>query len=157
VARGALRTGDGEHPGLELVQETARPILRGETQVMLREDGPVVRASAPRSTRGAPPAPPRAISAQEGDLFEALRTWRTEIARAQSVPPYVIFHDTRDQRRRQLQARPLRRGPPEAAGDVPGGRLRPLASSLAFVSTFVDHTRCGSSGMRQNDLATLRR
>ncbi len=94
VARGALRTGDGEHPGLELVQETARPILRGETQVMLREDGPVVRASAPRSTRGAPPAPPRAISAQEGDLFEALRTWRTEIARAQSVPPYVIFHDT---------------------------------------------------------------
>ena len=41
VARGALRSGDGEHPGLALTEE-ARPILRGEAQVMLREDGPAV-------------------------------------------------------------------------------------------------------------------
>ena len=27
-------------------------------------------------------------------LFEALRTWRASAARAQGVPPYVIFHDT---------------------------------------------------------------
>ena len=45
VARGALRIKSGEYASLELVQEEARPILRGETQVMLREDGPPVRAS----------------------------------------------------------------------------------------------------------------
>lgn len=27
------------------------------------------------------------------DLFQALRRKRTEIARTQNVPPYVIFHD----------------------------------------------------------------
>jgi ATP-dependent DNA helicase RecQ len=94
VARGALRTGDGEHPGLELVQETARPILRGETQVMLREDGPVARAPSTKPARAATPAAPRPVSGQDGDLFEALRAWRSDIAGAQAVPPYVIFHDT---------------------------------------------------------------
>jgi len=27
-------------------------------------------------------------------LFQALRTWRLEQARAQEVPPYVILHDS---------------------------------------------------------------
>lgn len=27
-------------------------------------------------------------------LFQALRAWRLEQARAQAVPPYVIFHDS---------------------------------------------------------------
>jgi ATP-dependent DNA helicase RecQ len=27
-------------------------------------------------------------------VFEALRVWRAGIAKAQSVPPYVIFHDS---------------------------------------------------------------
>ncbi len=29
-----------------------------------------------------------------GSLFEALRAWRLEIARANAVPPYVVFHDS---------------------------------------------------------------
>ncbi len=94
VARGALRTGEGEHPGLQLVEATARPILRGETQVMLREDGPLVRApraSAPRF--GASSSSATAPAPEDAGLFEKLRTWRAEAARAQSVPPYVIFHD----------------------------------------------------------------
>ena len=88
VARGALRTGDGEFPGLMLVEDQARPILRGETQVMLREDGPTVRA--PRSAARAPA--PAATPAQN-TLFEKLRAWRAETAKTQAVPPYVIFHD----------------------------------------------------------------
>ena len=47
TARGALRTGDGEFPGLQLVEDVARPILRGETKIMLREDGPATRAPKP--------------------------------------------------------------------------------------------------------------
>ncbi len=29
-----------------------------------------------------------------GDVFDALRAWRLAEAKAQSVPPYVIFHDS---------------------------------------------------------------
>ena len=92
VARGALRSGAGEHPGLQLTED-ARPILRGEVPVMLREDGPP-------ATRPSRSAAARAVSASataapgSSDVFEALRAWRAETARAQAVPPYVIFHDT---------------------------------------------------------------
>ncbi len=90
VARGALRTADGDLPILQLVEDQARPILRGETQVMLREDGPPIRA-----TRAAAAAPRNAAAGAAHDsLFERLRAWRAEAAKAQAVPPYVIFHDT---------------------------------------------------------------
>ena len=45
LARGALRVKSGDYASLELVQEEARPILRGEAQVMLREDGPVAEGA----------------------------------------------------------------------------------------------------------------
>ena len=32
--------------------------------------------------------------AGESTLFDALRAWRLERARADAVPPYVIFHDS---------------------------------------------------------------
>jgi ATP-dependent DNA helicase RecQ len=102
VARGALRIKDGEFASLELVQQEARPILRGETRVMLREDSPPPpRASrATRSTRAASPASaspastsPASTSAADNSLFEKLRAWRAGVAKTQQVPPYVIFHD----------------------------------------------------------------
>ena len=34
------------------------------------------------------------LSTRDQDLFEALRQWRTETAKARGVPPYVIFHDS---------------------------------------------------------------
>ena len=33
------------------------------------------------------------LSSEDTELFEALRTVRTELAREQNVPPYVIFPD----------------------------------------------------------------
>jgi ATP-dependent DNA helicase RecQ len=57
---------------------------------MLREAGTrrrdVLRPSRPVS------AMPSAPAAQ--DLFEELRAWRAAEAKAQRIPPYVIFHDT---------------------------------------------------------------
>jgi ATP-dependent DNA helicase RecQ len=44
------------------------------------------RAAARREARGALPAADQA-------LFEKLRARRMELAKAQGVPPYVIFHD----------------------------------------------------------------
>ncbi len=89
LARGALRVKSGDYASLELVQEEARPILRGETQVMLREDSPPARAS--RATRSSAATAPQGTP--NAGLFEALRSWRAGVAKTQSLPPYVIFHD----------------------------------------------------------------
>jgi ATP-dependent DNA helicase RecQ len=112
VARGALRVKSGDYASLELVQEEARPILRGETQVMLREDGPVIRARAAASTPVQAKPPP---GSPGSDLFEALREWRMTTAKAQAVPPYVIFHDTV---LRDIAA--VRPATPEALGEIKG-------------------------------------
>ncbi|WP_428392744.1 DNA helicase RecQ [Lichenicoccus sp.] len=89
VARGALRTGDGEYATLALNDAVARPILRGEAALMLREDP--VEAAAPRMVRASLDT---MLDPDAQARFEALRAWRLEEARAQSLPPYVIFHDS---------------------------------------------------------------
>jgi ATP-dependent DNA helicase RecQ len=90
IALGALDVDTAGHGGLFLAQEKARPILRGETRVMLREEGrrrqEVLRPGRAAAVRD--DAGPEAHS-----LFEALRTWRASEAKAQRIPPYVIFHD----------------------------------------------------------------
>ncbi|HTW27120.1 MAG TPA: DNA helicase RecQ [Acetobacteraceae bacterium] len=86
IALGAVNTAEGQYPTLSLVPDAARPILRGEQEVKLRETeqrrDPIAAetSSVPRN-------------AADPD-FEALRAWRAETARAQGVPPYVIFHDS---------------------------------------------------------------
>ncbi|MGG5808051.1 DNA helicase RecQ [Falsiroseomonas sp. CW058] len=85
VARGALDVAVENHGELVLT-DGARPILKGEEKVMLREE--VARVGhAPRGARTGAAATP-------GDpLFERLREWRKAEAQAQSVPAYVIFQD----------------------------------------------------------------
>jgi ATP-dependent DNA helicase RecQ len=92
IALGALDVDTAGHGGLFLVQEKARPILRGEMRVMLRRDAPRRRRDVERPDRQRPEAAAAGPEAQS--LFEALRSWRSSEARTQSVPPYVIFHDT---------------------------------------------------------------
>ena len=115
------------HGGLFLVADKARPILRGEQSVILREAG-VVRPRRGREAAFAPAGqgagkPGRRFGGQPGGepggqdggrgawvgpepgqgagqgaapegLFGALRSWRATEAKAQAIPPYVIFHDT---------------------------------------------------------------
>ncbi len=92
VAIRALDVDTAGHGGLFLVQDEARPILRGEVRVMLRQDAPRKPAAKPDRRRVIPDAPPAGPVA--AGLFEALRVWRSAEAKSQSVPPYVIFHDT---------------------------------------------------------------
>lgn len=93
IALGALDVDTAGHGGLFLVQDKARPILRGETRVMLR------RQATRQMRRIAPPAHGRTVQAAPlhepaaATLFDALRAWRAAEAKAQSAPPYVIFHD----------------------------------------------------------------
>ncbi|WP_240325606.1 DNA helicase RecQ [Sphingomonas mesophila] len=80
MARDALRSDD--FGGLSF-GPGARPILKGEEAVVIAV--PPVRKR--RNRRGGDDLP-------HDPLFEALRAWRRERAKAQGVPPYVIFHDS---------------------------------------------------------------
>jgi ATP-dependent DNA helicase RecQ len=93
IALGALNVDTAGHGGMFMVEDIARPILRGEKKVTLlgepaRPPAPE-RKPAPRAPTSAAPLP-----AESGDLFEQLRQWRATAAKAQSVPAYVIFQDT---------------------------------------------------------------
>lgn len=76
------------HGGLSIAS-AGREFLRDKPTLMLRVPAPA-RARRGKVARGAAQS---AVSDADQDLFQALRRKRTEIARAQNVPPYVIFHD----------------------------------------------------------------
>jgi ATP-dependent DNA helicase RecQ len=96
VAMGHLRPDSDAFGALKLT-ETARGVLKGETEVMLREQaaGSRNRASRSKSRRGdlAPlPASPGGVG--NPALVSALRAWRSEVARRHGVPAYVVLHDS---------------------------------------------------------------
>ncbi|MDE2796826.1 MAG: DNA helicase RecQ [Gemmatimonadota bacterium] len=91
VARGLLSV-DMEGYGSLRLTEASWPVLRGEEEVLMRRDVRPERAARKRKKKEPPPPPDP--STWDEALWEALRARRTELARAQSVPPYVIFHDS---------------------------------------------------------------
>ncbi|WP_269931736.1 DNA helicase RecQ [Aminobacter sp. HY435] len=76
------------HGGLSIAP-AGREFLRDKPELMLRVAAP---SRARRGKVAGSTAQP-AVSDGDQDLFQALRRKRTEIARLQNVPPYVIFHD----------------------------------------------------------------
>jgi ATP-dependent DNA helicase RecQ len=96
VAMGHLHP-DSEAFGALKLTETARGVLKGETEVMLREEtaGSHIRASRTKSRRGdLPPQPGSQTGTGNPALLGALRAWRSEVARTRSVPAYVVLHDS---------------------------------------------------------------
>ncbi|MFC5415973.1 DNA helicase RecQ [Dongia soli] len=83
-------TVDGDGFNTLAVSETARPLLKGEERLNLRKA--TVKLGGGKRGR-------RSFTAQLGPggvdakLWEALRARRRDLAAAQNVPPYVIFHD----------------------------------------------------------------
>jgi len=93
IARGYLSVDVDGHGGLRLA-ERCRPLLRGEEQLWLRHDVQIRRQrSERRRDSGKVAAPAELESAADQALFEQLRTRRRELASAQGLPPYVVFHD----------------------------------------------------------------
>ncbi|WP_341783064.1 DNA helicase RecQ [Leucobacter weissii] len=89
LATGALES-RGEW-GVLAPGEAAKPILRGEEQVMMREE-----VIARRSGGGGSPAKRAAVAElapEQVETFDRLRAWRLAEAREQGVPPYVVFGD----------------------------------------------------------------
>ena len=95
VAMGHLQP-DSEAFGALKLTDSARGVLKGETEVMLREEaaGSRIRASRTRSRRG-DLAQPSTGAGKTGDatLLAALRAWRSQVARQRGVPAYVVLHD----------------------------------------------------------------
>ena len=89
VAMGLLVVDVAGHGGLRFGPD-CRAVLRGERRVELRRDPAGRRARKPAKTR---PAATIEDPADEA-LFQALRAHRMVLAKAQGVPPYVIFHDS---------------------------------------------------------------
>jgi len=89
VALGLLRA-DAQRYGALALTDAARPVLRGETRLELRRARPKPaagrRAESRRDTGAAAGVDPA--------LLDALRALRRELAQAQNVPAYVVFHDT---------------------------------------------------------------
>jgi ATP-dependent DNA helicase RecQ len=96
VAMGHLRS-DSEAFGALKLTESARGVLKGETEVMLREAaaGSRNRAVRAKSRRGDLASPPAGQGgAGHSALHAALRGWRSAIARKRGVPAYVVLHDS---------------------------------------------------------------
>ncbi|MFU8840285.1 MAG: HRDC domain-containing protein [Nitriliruptoraceae bacterium] len=74
--------------------------VEDDTEVAVRlPHGTSVRAAGQRVRIGPPPATTAGRldvggdSVADDELFEALRTWRTQVARSNGVAPYLVFHD----------------------------------------------------------------
>ena len=93
VAAGYLNADIALYGGLQLVDDMALPILRGEKEIWLRRDAGKTKSQI---AKGASPKKSNheVASSTEEKLFIALKAQRTELAREQGVPPYVIFHDS---------------------------------------------------------------
>jgi ATP-dependent DNA helicase RecQ len=97
LAQGYLAVDDEGYGGLRLT-EASRPLLRGETTFTLREVHRPARRGRPGAD-GTAGGGQRRTGAPEFDrpedsaLWEALRRCRKDLAAAEGVPPYIIFHD----------------------------------------------------------------
>ena len=93
VAMGHLRA-DSEAFGALKLTASSRGVLRGETEVWLREQAATAKGRAGRSgSRRGEPASSFKGARSNPALNAALRAWRLEIAQKRGVPAYVVLHD----------------------------------------------------------------
>ncbi|MSO76297.1 MAG: DNA helicase RecQ [Alphaproteobacteria bacterium] len=103
VALGHLQP-DSEAFGALKLTASARGVLKGESDVMLREETPpgsggMRGGKAKNARRGAasssasPGSSFASNKAEDTSLLGVLRVWRSDMARKRGVPAYVVLHD----------------------------------------------------------------
>ncbi len=118
------------HGGLSIAP-AGRDFLRDKPVLMLRVP-PAPRARRGKVTRGTTQP---VMAETDRDLFEALRQKRLEIARAQNVPPYVIFHD-----RTLIELAAARPSSRAEMASVPGvGEAKLDRYGPAFLAVIAEH------------------
>jgi ATP-dependent DNA helicase RecQ len=91
IALGLVTVDHEQYSSLKLT-DAARPVLKGGQKVQLRQYQKPVKQK--RSTAAAAKGYAETeLSGKEQAIFDKLRWWRVETARAHSVPAYVIFVD----------------------------------------------------------------
>jgi len=91
LAQGLLAVNDDGY-GTLVITEASGGVLSGARTVMLREAPK--RSSRRSGSRGAGLAKAASdLDPAAAELFERLREWRAEQARAQGVPAYIVFGD----------------------------------------------------------------
>ncbi|MFJ8960871.1 DNA helicase RecQ [Lentzea sp. NPDC102401] len=91
LAQGLLAV-EGEYSTLVLT-EASTEVLGRKREVKMRKDPTPVRSTTRTASSSGAAKVKVDLPADAGPLFEALREWRAQQAREQSVPAYVIFHD----------------------------------------------------------------
>ena len=86
AAADLLRIDVGGFGALKLTP-ASRAVLKGEAEVRLHKE------AESRAARGRKPAPAASIAPADAALLDRLRDLRRELAAAEGVPAYVIFHD----------------------------------------------------------------
>jgi ribonuclease D len=126
------------------ISPEGRAFLREKPALSLRV---LKKARRDRKSRDRQTTP--AFPAADRDLFEKLRAKRLELAKAQSVPPYVIFHD-------KTLAEMAARRPRSVAefATIPGaGQVKLARYGEAFLMVINDHeVRAGETLPRDNNV-----
>ena len=92
LARGIIEA-EGEY-GVLVPGAHAGPVLRGEATVELAVDRAPARSTRSRSARsGGGARAAEGLGIAERERFEALREWRTSVAKEKQIPPYMVFSD----------------------------------------------------------------
>ena len=85
---------EGEFNTLAL-QDSARAVLKGEVELRLREaEEKKPRGKSSRAGTKPKTDPALGLDAEGHERFEALKAWRSEVAREHGLPAYVIFQNT---------------------------------------------------------------
>jgi ATP-dependent DNA helicase RecQ len=91
IALGLVTVDHEQFSSLKLT-DAARPVLKGGQKVQLRQYQKPVKQKR-SATTAAKGYVETELSGKEQTIFDKLRWWRVETARAHSVPAYVIFVD----------------------------------------------------------------
>ncbi|HTN67406.1 MAG TPA: DNA helicase RecQ [Burkholderiaceae bacterium] len=100
IALGLVTVDHEAYSALKLT-DAAKPVLRGEQQIQLRQYQKPVKTR--RESSRSKTYVETDLSAPEQAIFEKLRWWRMETARTHNVPAYVIFNDATLREIAQLQ------------------------------------------------------
>lgn len=86
IARGMVVVDMDQHGALRL-DESCRPVLRGEQTLILRQDSKAPKTKVQRTQKL------QTLANDDSVLWDALRNKRRQLAEQQDVPPYIIFND----------------------------------------------------------------
>jgi ATP-dependent DNA helicase RecQ len=132
---------DHEAFGALKLGPAARPILKGETKVVMRENQRM-RATDVMTSLKASVAAKQQLAPEDEELFQTLRAIRSELARQSGVPAFVVAQDTT-----LMAIARIKPADVKAMGLVPGfGQAKIAKYGPAFAAAVVGYLHENSPG-----------